>query len=177
MKARFSKDVRNFLKGEGLLSDPATRFCGSGDLFYDSRGPAFSFNYVAKNFGLSLVGLVSFSSDKLAPELSWNCGEEGPTNNKSILEIRLRQIQNFLFVLFVFLGYHVLNTGDECGLSNGGSLSYGPFDWNGLRTVFGQRITQFVAFLSSLRARRNDIFQKREFLKLENIDWHGSNQS
>jgi len=50
INARFCKDVRSFLRGEGLLSDLATRLCGSGDLFSDSRCSTFSFNYIMKNF-------------------------------------------------------------------------------------------------------------------------------
>ncbi|KAJ6794133.1 isoamylase 2, chloroplastic [Iris pallida] len=177
MNTRFCRDVRNFLRGEGLLSSLATRLCGSGDIFSDSRGPSFSFNYITKNFGLPLVDLVSFSN---AAELSWNCGEEGPTNKNAVLDIRIRQIRNFLFVLFVSLGVPVLNMGDECGFSTGGSSSYGdrqPINWIDIKTEFGMQITQFIAFLSSLRARRSDIFKRRDFLKIENIDWHGSNQS
>ncbi|KAG1371004.1 isoamylase 2, chloroplastic [Cocos nucifera] len=179
MNTRFCSDVRNFLRGKGLLSNLATRLCGSGDLF-SSRGPSFSFNYITKNFGLTLVDLVSFSDGDLASELSWNCGEEGPTNNNTVLDLRLKQIRNFLFVLFISFGVPVLNMGDECGYSTGGSPSYidrQPIGWNGLKTDFGRQITQFIAFLSSLRMRRGDIFQRRDFLKVENIDWHGSSQS
>ncbi|KAJ1387277.1 Glycoside hydrolase superfamily [Sesbania bispinosa] len=84
-----------------------------------------------KNVGLSLVDLVSFSNEDLAVELSWNCGEEGPTNNTTVLERRLKQIHIFLFILFVSLGVPVLNIGDECGQSSGGSPAYGnikPFN-------------------------------------------------
>uniref|UniRef100_A0A5B7BBD7 Glycosyl hydrolase family 13 catalytic domain-containing protein n=1 Tax=Davidia involucrata TaxID=16924 RepID=A0A5B7BBD7_DAVIN len=180
INAKFCDDVRNFLRGEGPLSNLATRLCGSGDIFLKGRGPAFSFNFIARNFGLPLVDVVSFSSSDLASELSWNCGEEGPTNKTTVLERRLKQIRNFLFILFVSLGVPVLNMGDECGQSSGGSLAYGnrkPFDWNALRTGFGIQITQFISFLSSLRTRRSDLLQKRSFLKEENIDWHGSDQS
>ncbi|XP_027350424.1 isoamylase 2, chloroplastic isoform X2 [Abrus precatorius] len=120
INTKFCNDVRNFLRGENLLSNLATRLCGSGDTFSDGRGPAFSFNYIARNFGLPLVDLVSFSSDELAAELSWNCGDEGPTNNTAVLERRLKQIRNFLFILFMSLGVPVLNMGDECGQSSGG---------------------------------------------------------
>ncbi|KAG0476957.1 hypothetical protein HPP92_013798 [Vanilla planifolia] len=97
MNRKFCQDVRNFLRGEGLLSDLATRLCGSGDIFKAPRCPAYSFNYVTKNVGLTLVDLVSFSenSTEHASELSWNCGEEGPTDKYSVLEIRLRQVRNF----------------------------------------------------------------------------------
>jgi isoamylase len=172
--------VRNFWRGEGLLSDLATRLCGSGDIFSDGRGPAFSFNFIARNFGLTLVDLVSFSSDALASQLSWNCGEEGPTDNTTVLERRLKQIRNFLFVLYISLGVPILNMGDECGQSSGGSPAYTdrkPFDWNALKTGFGIQTSQFISFLSSFRMRRSDLLQKRNFLKEENIDWHGRDQS
>ncbi|KAK3138860.1 hypothetical protein QOZ80_5AG0374380 [Eleusine coracana subsp. coracana] len=176
MNTKFSIDVRKFLKGEALISDLATRLCGSGDLFL-SRGPAFCFNYVSRNSGLTLVDLVSFSSDELASEFSWNCGEEGPSENSAVLQTRLRQIRNFLFILFVSLGVPVLNMGDECGHSAAGSTSYndrGPLNWKALKTTFVKEVTGFISFLTELRSRRGDIFQRREFLKLENIHWYGS---
>lgn len=180
MNTRFCNDVRNFMRSQGPLSDLATRLCGSADTFMDGRGPAFSFNFIAKNFGLPLVDLVSFSSSKLDSELSWNCGEEGPTDDTAVLERRLRQIRNFLFILYVSLGVPVLNMGDECGRSSGGSPAYGdrkPFDWNYVKTAFGIQTISFISFLSSLRSRRSDFFQRRSFLKEENINWHGSDES
>ncbi|ESW34392.1 hypothetical protein PHAVU_001G148700 [Phaseolus vulgaris] len=174
MNAKFCNDVRNFFRGENLLSDLATRLCGSGDMFSGGRGPAFSFNYIVRNFGFSLVDLVSFSSDD---ELSWNCGEEGPTNNTSVLERRLKQIRNFLFILFVSLGVPVLNMGDECAHSSGGFPAYDdikPMTWSALTTGFGKQISQFIFFMSSLRRRRSDLLQRRSFLKEENIEWYGS---
>ncbi|XP_042517141.1 isoamylase 2, chloroplastic [Macadamia integrifolia] len=180
MNTRFCRDARQFLRGEGLLSDLATRLCGSGDIFSDGRGPAFSFNFIARNSGLPLVDLVSFSSNELSSELSWNCGEEGPTNKTVVLEKRLKQIRNFLFILYISLGVPVLNMGDECGQSAGGSPSYGDrksFDWGSLKTGFSVQTTQFIRFLSSLRMRRSDLLRKRNFMKEEKIDWHGSDQS
>lgn len=180
MNTKFCTDIRNFLRGEGALSSLATRLCGSGDIFSDGRGPAFSFNFIAKNSGLPLVDLVSFSNAELASEISWNCGEEGPTSKTAVLERRLKQIRNFLFILFVSLGVPVLNMGDECGQSSGGSLSCvsrKPLDWDAMKTGFGIQTTKFISFMSSLRTRRSDLLQKRNFLKEENIEWHGSNQS
>ncbi|CAI8614162.1 unnamed protein product [Vicia faba] len=177
INTNFRSDVRNFLRGETLLSNLATRLCGSGDMYSDGRGPAYSFNYVAGNFGLSLVDLVSFSG---AAELSWNCGEEGPTNSTDVLERRLKQIRNFLFILFVSLGVPILNMGDECGHSSGGSLAYGntkPFNWAALKTGFGKQTTQFISFLTSLRIRRSDLLQSRSFLKEENIEWRGIDEA
>ncbi|OVA20071.1 Glycoside hydrolase [Macleaya cordata] len=180
MNTKFCHDVRSFLRGEGLLSDLATRLCGSGDIFLDGRGPAFSFNFITRNFGLPLVDLVSFSAGELSSQLSWNCGVEGPTNKAVVLERRLKQIRNFLFILNISLGVPVLNMGDECGQSSNGSPSYSDrksFDWDALRTGYGVQMTQYIAFLSSLRMRRSDLFQKRSFMLEESIDWIGSNQA
>ncbi|XP_031279992.1 isoamylase 2, chloroplastic isoform X1 [Pistacia vera] len=180
VNTRFCNDVRNFLRGEGLLSYLATRLCGSGDVFSDGRGPAYSFNFIARNSGLPLVDLVSFSSDQLATELSWNCGEEGPTKRSAVLERRLKQIRNFLFVLYLSLGVPILNMGDECGQSSGGSPSYADrklFNWNTMATGFGIQTKQFISFLSSFRLKRSDLLQQRNFLKEENIDWYGSDLS
>ncbi|MBA0686183.1 hypothetical protein Goari_013798 [Gossypium aridum] len=180
MNTKFCSDIRNFLRGQGALSSLATRLCGSGDIFSDGRGPAFSFNFIARNFGLPLVDLVSYSNAELASEVSWNCGEEGPTINTAVLERRLKQIRNFLFVLYISLGIPVLNMGDECGHSSSGSPSCGSrkhLDWNTMTTGFGIQTTKFISFLISLRKSRSDLLQKRNFLKEENIEWHGSNRS
>lgn len=180
MNTKFCSDVRNFLRGEGLLSGLATRLCGSADIFLDGRGPSFAFNFVARNFGLPLVDLVSFSSSELLKELSWNCGEEGPTNRSVILQTRLKQIRNYIFILYISMGVPVFNMGDECGHSSGGSPSYSQrrsFDWDTLSTSFGVQMTEFITFLSSLRTRRGDLFQRRTFMRVENVDWHGSDQA
>ncbi|KAJ0691771.1 putative isoamylase [Helianthus annuus] len=177
MNSRFCSDVRNYLRGESLVSNLATRLCGSGDIFLNGRGPAFSFNFVARNHGLSLVDLVSFSS---ASELSWNCGEEGATKKRTVLETRLKQIRNFLFILYLSLGVPVLNMGDECGQSSGGKISVKerkPFNWKSLKTGFAVQTIEFISFLSSLKIKRNDLLQRREFLKVENIDWYGPDLS
>ncbi|KAL3843647.1 hypothetical protein ACJIZ3_001050 [Penstemon smallii] len=178
MNSRFCDDVRNFLRGEAPISNLATRLCGSGDLFLAGRGPAFSFNFITRNVGFTLVDLVSF---EVASQLSWNCGEEGPTNKTVVLETRLKQIRNFLFILFISLGVPVLNMGDECGQSSGGgSPAYAdrkPLNWNALRSGFGVQITQFISFLSLLKRRRSDLLQRRTFLREDDIEWHGPEQT
>jgi isoamylase len=70
--------------------------------------------------------------------------------------------------------------GDECGDSTADSMSYkdrGPMNWKTLKTTFFKEVTGFISFLTQLRSRRGDIFQRREFLKLENIHWYESDLS
>ncbi|KAL5701685.1 isoamylase [Ranunculus cassubicifolius] len=180
INTKFYSEIRNFLRGEGLLSNLATRLCGSADIFLGGRGPAYAFNFIARNFGLPIVDMVSFSSSELSAELSWNCGEEGPTNKTIVLETRLKQIRNALFILYISMGIPVLNMGDECGQSSGGSSSYShrkSLNWDALNTRFGVQMTEFIAFLSSLRIRRGDFLQRRNFMKAESVVWHGSDQA
>ncbi|XP_075474182.1 isoamylase 2, chloroplastic [Primulina tabacum] len=180
MNGKFCVDAKNFVRGQGSISSLATRFCGSGDIFLGGRGPAFSFNFITRNVGLTLTDLVSFSSEEVASQLSWNCGEEGPTNKNSVLERRLKQIRNFLFILIISFGVPVLNMGDECGQSCAGSLAYAdrkPLDWNSLRSGFSIQITQFISFLCSLKMRRSDLLQRKSFLKQDKIEWHGTDLS
>ncbi|CAA0833587.1 Isoamylase 2- chloroplastic [Striga hermonthica] len=180
MNTKFCVDVRNILRGQGPISNLATRLCGSGDIFLRGRGPSFCLNFITRNVGLTLVDLVSFSSGGLESECSWNCGEEGPTNNTAVLERRLKQIRNYLFILFISLGVPVLNMGDECGLSSGGSLSYTdrkPLNWNALRSGFGVQMMQFISFLSSLKVKKCDFFQRSSFMKEGSIEWRGVEDS
>lgn len=171
MNFQFCFNVRNFLRGGGLLCDIATRLCGSGDIFSNGRGPSFAFNFISKN--LSLTDLVSYNDGS---EQSWNCGEEGPTTNRGIIKLRQRQIRNFLFILFISLGVPVMNMGDESGLSTSCD-DQRAFDWTRLNSSFGIENVLFIAFLSSLRSRRSDLLQVRNFLKVENIEWQGSDES
>lgn len=175
---KYREDVRQFMRGDrGQLSSFATRLCGSGDILADGRGPSFSLKHITGPYGLTLVDLVSYSASIEADsERSWNCGEEGRTLKQAVLNIRVKQVRNFLMCLFLSQGIPILNMGDECGLSKGGSLSLDQrryFNWDALKLDFGKQTTQLIASLAAFRARRKDLFQRKDFVRLENIHWHG----
>ncbi|KAI5067572.1 hypothetical protein GOP47_0018100 [Adiantum capillus-veneris] len=175
---RYREDVRQFMRGDkGQLSRFATRLCGSGDMVADGRGPSFSLNHVTGPYGLTLVDLVSYSASIEADsERSWNCGEEGRTLKQGVLNIRVKQVRNYLMCLFLSQGIPVLNMGDECGLSKGGSLLVDQrryYNWDGLKLDFGKQTSHLIAALASFRSRRKDLFQRKDFVRLENIQWHG----
>ncbi|KAG6412560.1 hypothetical protein SASPL_125240 [Salvia splendens] len=88
------------------------------------------FSIDVKNFLRGGRGLISEFAT-----LELNCGEEGATNKKVVLETRLKQIRNLLFTLFISLGVPVLNMGDECGQSTGGSPSAADRETSGLERV------------------------------------------
>ena len=111
-------DIRRFLKGdEGLLNQA---------IVYQRRNPAEHsvINYLADYDGFSLYDCVCYerkhneangedNRDGLDVNSTWNCGVEGETRRKSVLDLRLKQIKNALSFVFLSQGIPVLFSGDE----------------------------------------------------------------
>ncbi len=147
---QFRDDVRRFVKSdEGTVGPLAMRIAGSRDLFPDpDRQPDRSINFVTAHDGFTLNDLVSYNEkhneangeenrDGHNHNLSWNSGVEGPTKNAEIERLRLRQIKNFLTILFVSQGTPMLLMGDEVRRTQlGNNNAYcqdnpiGWFNWN-----------------------------------------------
>ena len=111
---KYRDSVRRFWKGEGrLASELATRLAGSSDLYEgDGRNPYASINFITAHDGFSLQDLVSYDQkhndangegnrDGTDDNFSWNCGVEGPTDDKGIIAVRERQKRN-LFATMLF---------------------------------------------------------------------------
>ena len=124
----FRDDVRKFVRGDaGMTSALATRLLGSPDLYETSaREPYHSINFVTCHDGFTLRDLVSYNekhnlangdnnTDGNDANFSWNCGVEGPSDDKAINELRLRQQKNFAAILLVSHGVPMLLAGDEIG--------------------------------------------------------------
>ncbi|MCS3468820.1 glycogen operon protein [Pseudomonas sp. JUb42] len=123
---KFRDTVRAFWKGdEGQLADFAARMTASGNLFnHRGRRPYVSVNFVTAHDGFTLHDLVSYNDkhnedndennqDGSNNNLSWNHGVEGPTDNKEINELRLRQMRNFFATLLFAQGTPMMVAGDE----------------------------------------------------------------
>jgi isoamylase len=129
---KYRDSVRKFLKGDpGLVGDMATRLVGSPDL-YQGRGATASVNFVTCHDGFTLADLVSYNDkhneangeenrDGANDNNSWNCGAEGPTDDRAVNDLRRRQIENALTMLFVSQGVPMLLMGDECGQTQQGN--------------------------------------------------------
>ena len=81
-------------------------------------------HYVCGTDGFTLRDLVSYNEkhneengeggiDGITDNFSWNCGEEGETDNEDVLSLRRRQIRNFLTLLFLTQSTPMLRAGDE----------------------------------------------------------------
>ncbi len=53
--------------------------------------------------------------------IRWNCGVEGDTDDKSINDLRLRQIKNMMTILMTSRGIPMILSGDEFGNSQFGN--------------------------------------------------------
>jgi glycogen operon protein len=125
---KYRDSVRRFWRGDGGgVSELATRLSGSSDLYEQSgRRPYASINFVTAHDGFTLADLVSYSekrneangeqnNDGENHNLSWNCGLEGATNDRRILELRERQRRNVIATLMLSVGVPMISGGDELG--------------------------------------------------------------
>ena len=131
---KYRDTVRKFWRGDGdTVSEFATRLTGSSDLYeHNGRRPYASINFVTSHDGFSLHDLVSYNGkhnyannqnneDGDNHNISWNCGAEGPTKNRAILELRERQKRNFLATMLLSQGVPMIRAGDEYGHTQKGN--------------------------------------------------------
>lgn len=179
--------IRRFIKGSPWSSGEfATRLCGSQDL-YHNRGPCNSINFVTSHDGFSLADLVSYNCkhnidngegnrDGFSDNLSWDCGIEGPTDNKKILALRERQMKNFHLALMISQGVPMIVMGDEYGHTKKGNnntwcqdneLSW--FDWNKIENHSFYRFYRLLIYFR----KQHPILKRLSFLSPQDVDWHG----
>jgi isoamylase len=131
---KYRDTVRDYWRGQpGTLSELAHRLTGSSDLYETSaRRPHASVNFVTAHDGFTLADLVAYNEKHNeanreghipgeSHNRSWNHGAEGPTDDRTIIELRKRQQRNFLATLFLSQGVPMLLGGDEIGRSQRGN--------------------------------------------------------
>jgi glycogen operon protein len=177
---RFRDVARGFWKGDEPCSALATRLSASRDLF-DRRGrrPWASVNFVTAHDGFTLADTVSYehkhneanaedNRDGHSHNNSFNCGVEGPTEDRAILALRERQKRNLLATLLLSQGTPMLLAGDEMGRTQrGNNNAYcqdNEVSWvNWDIEAEGRAMTEFVRRLISLR-NRYPILRRNRFL-------------
>jgi isoamylase len=182
---RYRDCVRRFWKGDGgLVSEFATRLCGSSDLYeWSSRRPYASVNFITCHDGFTLRDLVSYSDkhneangegnrDGSSDNMSWNCGAEGPTEDAGILALRERQQRNLLATLLLSQGVPMLLAGDElANTQNGNNNAYCIDDeltWLEWHGASQSPLLEFTRVLISLR-KTHPVFQRQKFFQGRSI--------
>jgi isoamylase len=173
----FRSCVRDYWRGaESKLAEFAERFTGSPDLYKgDYRSPTASINFITAHDGFTLNDLVSYNEkhneangednqDGASDNSSWNCGQEGPTDNQDIINLRNQQKRNFLTTLLLSQGVPMLVAGDEFGRSQQGNnnaycqdneISW--IDWHSMDLnllTFTRNLIRFVKRHLSFRRRK-----------------------
>jgi glycogen operon protein len=182
----FRDACRDFWRGEARPAALAPRLCASPDLF-NARGrlPSASINFVTAHDGFTLRDLVSYNEkhneangeenrDGTDDNRSWNCGVEGPTDDREIEALRGRQMRNLLATLLVSQGTPMLVAGDEFGRTQqGNNNAYcqdNEISWVDWRpTPEGEALTAFVRQLTRLR-HEHPILRRKRFLTGELVE-------
>jgi isoamylase len=171
--------IRDFWRGNTGISEFASRFGGSADLYErDGKRPFASINFVTAHDGFTLRDLVSYNDkhneangeenhDGTDDNRSWNCGAEGPTGDASVLALRERQQRNFLATLLLSQGVPMLLGGDELSRTQGGNNNawcqdneVSWFDWDVGEAE--RRLLEFTRRLIFLR-RNHPVFRRNRF--------------
>lgn len=192
----FRDQVRRFLKGDvDTVTSLASRIMGSPDIYpQPDREPNRSIHFVTCHDGFTLNDLVAYNNkhnqangeynrDGTNDNLSWNCGEEGHTNNPQVQALRLRQIKNFFTILLISQGTPMLLMGDEVRRSQLGNnnaycqdnqLSW--FDWSGIEKHADllNFVRGFIDFIQAREIfRQEQILAGKEHTSEPHIIWHG----
>ncbi|WP_332742182.1 glycogen debranching protein GlgX [Hydrogenophaga sp.] len=181
---KYRDTMRAYWKGEGgVIGEFAQRLTGSSDLYNrSSRKPYASINFIAAHDGFTIADMVAYNDkhneangeenrDGHNHNLSWNCGEEGPTDKADVLALRARQQRNFITTLLLSQGVPMLLAGDEMGRTQrGNNNAYcqdNEISWLDWTQSEDQRaLLAFTQRVMALRAahpvfRRRDFFQGR----------------
>jgi glycogen operon protein len=175
---KYRDTIRDYWRGQpGSLGEFAARLSGSSDLYEsDGRAPYASINFVTAHDGFTLRDLVSYNdkhneangeggNDGDDNNRSWNCGVEGPTDDKQVLRLRARQQRNMVATLLLSQGVPMILHGDEIGRTQQGNnnaycqdneISW--IDWSDI----DKDLLAFTQQVMALRAE-HPIFRRRRF--------------
>src|ERR1700761_2307135 len=177
---KFRDTVRDFWRAQAPPSALASRLLGSGDIFNrEGRRSWESVNFITAHDGFTLNDWASYNDkhneangegnrDGSSSNRSWNCGVEGPTDDKDVLGLRERQKRNMLATLLLSQGTPMLLGGDEFGRTQQGNnnaycqdsdISW--FDWS-----LGENAQKLLAFTKRVIQLRRDypILRRSRFL-------------
>jgi isoamylase len=175
---RYRDTARDFWRGaDRTLGELAFRFTGSPDLYQeDGRRPFASVNFVTAHDGFTLHDLVTHNHkhnlangednrDGENENRSWNCGQEGPTDDPGVNALRAQQKRNFMATLLLSQGVPMLVAGDEISRTQQGNNNAYCQD-NEISWVDWERadasLLEFTRRLIALR-REHPVFRRRRW--------------
>ena len=172
--ANFNDDfmvaARKFIKGdEDMLNTIAYKV--------KANPPAVAVvNYVANHNTFTLYDSVSYdkkyneengenNQDGAVYNYSWNCGAEGDTRKRKIMDLRKKQIKNALCMVFLSQGVPMLYAGDEmCNSQKGNNNPYcldNEISWTNWNTnAIARETLEFTKKIIKFRKEHKVLHQK-----------------
>ena len=178
-KDDYLNTTRRFLKGDDDMIGTFFELQRKNPSYYGN------INYLTNYYGFSLWDLVSYEKkhneangennrDGNDYNYSWNCGVEGPSRKKHILELRTKQIKNALTMLFLSQGTPLLYSGDEFGNTRYGNNNpycqdndIGFVKWN--MSASGKIILEYAKSLIALKKQHPILHNPSEYKILDSI--------
>ncbi|MCR5201543.1 MAG: alpha-amylase [Lachnospiraceae bacterium] len=173
----FMNDARRFLKSdEGMTGAFLSRTLRNPEEFS-------VINFISHVNGFTLMDLVSYdikhnesngenNTDGTDYNYSWNCGFEGPSRRKAVMNLRMRQIRNAFTMLFCAQGTPMILAGDEFGNTQMGNNNPYCHDdnvtWlNWRKTKTGDEILEFVKNMIKFRKTYGALHQEKQLLYMD----------
>ncbi|WP_202107772.1 glycogen debranching protein GlgX [Succinivibrio dextrinosolvens] len=197
---QFRDDVRAFMRGDcGKVKQFILRLLGSPDIYNEHEvDPQKSINFVTCHDGFTLYDLVCYSekhnfangennNDGNNSNYSANYGIEGPSDDKSLNKLRLRQAKNFMAITMLSYGTPMICMGDEVlRTQNGNNNAYcqdneiSYLKWK--YTEAQENMLNYTRKIIELRRQGqlsphgNDNYNNKldNALKNAKIQWHGT---
>ncbi len=188
----FQNIMRRFLKGDENMVNDVIRA-----LRHNSAADG-KCNYITTHTGFTLWDLVSYDSkhneangenntDGPDYNYSWNCGAEGPSRKKTVMELRKSQVKNAFLLLLSAQGTPCLLAGDEFYNSQKGNNNVycqdneiGWVDWSRLKT--DDSLFQYVKSVIAFRNAHPCLHRPEELMGFDrtacgvpDVSYHGEN--
>ena len=193
--ANFNDDfmvcARRFIKGdEDMLNTMAYKI--------KANPPGVAVvNYVANHNTFTLYDTVSYdrkyneangenNRDGAVYNYSWNCGAEGDTRKRKIMDLRKRQIKNALCLVFLSQGVPMLYAGDEmCNSQKGNNNPYcldNEISWTNWNTnAMAKEILEFTKNIIAFRKKHKVLHLSQETRQMDyksyglpDMSYHGT---
>lgn len=154
-------------------------------------------NYVANHNTFTLYDAVSYdkkyneangenNNDGAVYNYSWNCGAEGDTRKRKIMDLRKKQIKNALSLVLLSQGVPMIYAGDEmCNSQKGNNNPYcldNEISWtNWNTTAMAKEIFEFTKSLIQFRKSHKVLHLSEETRQMDyksfglpDMSYHGS---
>jgi isoamylase len=192
---RFRDTTRDFWRGEASAASMGANLCASGDIFNNyGKKPSASVNFITAHDGFTLNDLVSYNEkrndangednqDGSSNNRSWNCGEEGATEDPEINRLRARQMRNLMATLLFSQGTPMVLAGDEFARTQGGNnnaycqdnetswVDWSDAEKNASLTSFFRKLTILRHKYPILRRSRFLTGQHDDDLNVRDVTW------